>query len=91
MQIYFSPEFMKEDSQVLNVVTDDNKPLGFLTFLMEPEKKKLYVYGHLQEEGVNEDFKDLVKPYLQGLTKLKPELERAVYNDKLQINLLQNI
>ncbi|WP_088105473.1 hypothetical protein [Halalkalibacter urbisdiaboli] len=79
MQIYFSPEFMKEDAQVLNVVTDDNKPVGYMAFLMEEEKKKMYVYGQLEEEGVYEDFKDLVKPYLQGLTKLKPELEVYSY------------
>lgn len=79
MQIYFSPEFIKEDSQVLNIVTDDNKPVGYLAFLMDAEKKKMYVYGLLEEEGVSEDFKDLVKPYLDGLTKLKPELEVYSY------------
>lgn len=77
MQIYFSPEFIKEDGQVLNIVTDDNEPVGYMAFLME--EKKMYVYGHLQEEGVCEDFKDLVKPYLKGLTKLKPELEVYSY------------
>ncbi|WP_332628921.1 hypothetical protein [Halalkalibacter flavus] len=79
MQIYFSPEFLKEDAQVLNVVTDANKPVGYMAFLMEEEKKKMYVYGQLQEEGVYEDFKDLVKPYLEGLKKLKPELEVYSY------------
>jgi hypothetical protein len=79
LQIYFSPEFIKDDAQVLNIVTDANKPVGYLAFLMEAEKKKMYVYGQLQEEGVCEDFKDLVKPYLQGLTKLKPELEVYSY------------
>ncbi|MDT8861645.1 hypothetical protein N0O92_15610 [Alkalihalobacillus sp. MEB130] len=79
MQIYFSPEFLKEDAQVLNVVTDDNKPVGYMAFLMEEEKKKMYVYGQLQEEGVYEDFKDLVTPYLDGLKKLKPELEVYSY------------
>jgi hypothetical protein len=79
LQLYFSPEFLKEDAQVLNVVSDDNKPVGYMAFLMEAEKKKMYVYGQLQEEGVYEDFKDLVKPYLQGLKKLKPELEVYSY------------
>ena len=73
MQIYFSPEFYKLDAQVLNIVTDKNKPVGYLAFLKE--EKKMYVYGHLQEEGVTEDFKDLVTPYIQGLTKLTPDLE----------------
>ncbi|MBP3950398.1 hypothetical protein [Bacillus suaedae] len=79
MQIYFSPEFMNENAQVLNIVTDDNKPVGYMAFLMEETKKKMYVYGQLEEEGVYEDFKDLVKPYLQGLTKLKPGLEVFSY------------
>ncbi|MFC0470088.1 hypothetical protein ACFFHM_06020 [Halalkalibacter kiskunsagensis] len=79
MQIYFSPEFMKDDAQVLNIVTDSNKPVGYMAFLMEEDKKMMYVYGQLQEEGVYEDFKDLVKPYLQGLKKLKPELEVYSY------------
>ncbi|UOE92539.1 hypothetical protein [Alkalihalobacillus sp. LMS39] len=73
MQIYFSPEFLKEDAQVLNVVTDDNEAVGYLAFLME--EKKMYVYGQLQEGGVEADFKDLIKPYLEGLTKLKPDME----------------
>lgn len=73
LQIYFSPEFFKEDGQVLNVVTNTDKPVGYLAFLMN--EKKMYVYGHLQEEGVTEDFKELVKPYIQGLTKIKPDLE----------------
>ncbi|MGJ9382477.1 hypothetical protein CR203_10125 [Salipaludibacillus neizhouensis] len=77
MQIYFSPEFYKQDAQVLNIVTDQNKPVGYLAFLME--EKKMYVYGLLQEEGVTEDFKDLISPYIKGLTKLKPDLEVLTY------------
>lgn len=77
MQIYFSPEFYKQDAQVLNIVTDQNKPVGYLAFLME--EKKMYVYGLLQEEGVMEDFKDLISPYIKGLTKLKPDLEVLTY------------
>ena len=73
MQIYFSPEFLKEDAQVLNVVDDKNNEVGYMAFLME--QKKMYVYGQFQHEGVYEDFKDLVNPYLKGLTKLKPDLE----------------
>ncbi|MCT2536351.1 hypothetical protein NC661_13050 [Aquibacillus koreensis] len=73
MQIYFSPEFFKEDAQVLNIVNDKNKAVGYMAFLMN--ETTMYVYGQLEEEGVQEDFKDLVEPYLQGLTKLKPDLE----------------
>ncbi|UCZ53613.1 hypothetical protein LGQ02_02100 [Bacillus shivajii] len=73
MQIYFSPEFYKEDAQVLNIVTDKNEAVGYLAFLMDD--KKMYVYGTLQEEGISENFKDLVTPYIRGLTKLKPDIE----------------
>ncbi|UFU01178.1 hypothetical protein KO561_09665 [Radiobacillus kanasensis] len=77
MQIYFSPEFLKEDSQVLNILDDNDKAVGYMAFLME--EKKMYVYGQLEQEGVSEDFKDLVKPYLQGLSKIKPDLEVFTY------------
>lgn len=77
MQIYFSPEFLKEEAQVLNIVDDNDKAVGYMAFLME--EKKMYVYGQLEEEGVEADFKDLVEPYLQGLTKLKPNLEVYSY------------
>ncbi|WP_226034811.1 hypothetical protein [Aquibacillus saliphilus] len=77
MQIYFSPEFLKEDAQVLNIVDDKNKAVGYMAFLIE--EKKMYVYGQLEEEGVYQDFKDLVNPYLQGLTKLKPDLDVYTY------------
>lgn len=77
MQLYFSPEFYKQDAQVLNIVTDKNKPVGYLTFLMTD--KKMYVYGLLEEEGVAEDFKDLVNPYIQGLTKMTSDLEVFTY------------
>ncbi|WP_077621828.1 hypothetical protein [Sediminibacillus massiliensis] len=77
MQIYFSPEFLKENAQVLNIVDDKNKAVGYMAFLMESDK--MYVYGQLAEEGVKEDFKDLVKPYLEGLTKLKPNLDVLSY------------
>jgi hypothetical protein len=39
------------------------------------DEKKLYVYGVLEEEGVEKVFKDLVTPYIRGLTKSKPGLD----------------
>jgi hypothetical protein len=50
----------------LNILSDNNEPVGYIAFLMEEEKKKMYVYGQLEQEGLYEDFKDLVKPYLAG-------------------------
>ena len=73
MQIYFSPEVMTPNFQVLNVVDSSSKAVGNIAFLFD--EKKLYVYGILEEEGVGEDFKDLVKPYLKGLAKAKQGLE----------------
>lgn len=76
MQIYLSPEYMKTESQLLNIVDQNNKPVGFLMFLFDD--KKMYVYGQ-GEEGVKEDFKDLVQPYIQGMKKSKPEAEVLCY------------
>lgn len=73
MQIYFSPEVITPQFQVLNVVDSTSKAVGNVAFLFD--EKKLFVYGILEEEGVGEDFKDLVTPYLKGLTKAKPGLD----------------
>jgi hypothetical protein len=69
MQIYFSPEVITQHFQVLNVVDQKNKAVGNVAVLFED--KKLYIYGILEEEGVGEDFKDLLTPYLKGLAKAK--------------------
>ncbi|MCM3765513.1 hypothetical protein [Neobacillus niacini] len=73
MQIYFSPEVITPEYQVLNVVDSANKAVGNVAFLFD--EKKLFVYGILEEEGVGEDFKDLVTPYIKGMTKAKPGLD----------------
>ncbi|MCM3585952.1 hypothetical protein M3182_09465 [Mesobacillus maritimus] len=73
MQIYFSPEVITPEFQVLNVVDSENKAVGNVAFLFD--EKKLFVYGILEEEGVGADFKDLVTPYIKGLSKAKPGLD----------------
>jgi len=73
LQIYFSPEVVTPEFQVLNVVDPSHKAVGNIALLFD--EKKIYVYGILEEEGVGEDFKDLVKPYLKGLAKAKEGLE----------------
>ncbi|GLY09301.1 hypothetical protein [Bacillus badius] len=73
MQIYFSPEVMTPQFQVLNVVDPNNKAVGNLALLFD--EKKLYVYGILEEEEVGADFKDLVTPYIKGLSKANPNLD----------------
>ncbi|TKC13797.1 hypothetical protein [Robertmurraya kyonggiensis] len=73
MQIYFSPEVITPEFQVLNIVDSSNKAVGNIALLFD--EKKLYVYGILEEEGVSLDFKDLVKPYLKGLAKAREGID----------------
>ncbi|WP_017755210.1 hypothetical protein [Calidifontibacillus oryziterrae] len=75
MQIYFSPELIKNEYQLLNIVDQNNKPVGFVTFLFD--EKKVYVYGQA-EDGVEEDFKDLMKPFIHGVKKAKKEIEEVL-------------
>lgn len=88
MQIYLSPEMLKNDYQLLNIVDQNNKPVGFLTFLFD--EKKLYVFGQA-ENGIKEDFIDLVKPYIQGMKKsLSEEINIFSYltvgGEKIDLN-----
>jgi len=87
VQIYFSPEVITPTFQVLNVVDMNSKAVGNVALLFD--EKKLYVYGILEEEGVGSDFKDLVKPYLKGLTKAKEGIEvyTCLYVGCQKINL----
>ncbi|WP_040205455.1 hypothetical protein [Neobacillus jeddahensis] len=73
MPIFFSPEVITPEYQVLNVVDAKNKGVGNLAILFS--EKKLYVYGILEEEEVGADFKDLITPYIKGLAKAKPGLD----------------
>jgi hypothetical protein len=73
VEVYFSPEVITPQFQVLNVVNSVNKVVGNVAFLFD--EKKLFVYGILEEEGVEEDFTDLVTPYIKGLAKSKPGLD----------------
>ncbi|WP_251554100.1 hypothetical protein [Neobacillus muris] len=90
MQIYFSPEVITPQFQVLNVVNSANKAVGNVAFLFDD--KKLYVYGILEEEGVGEDFKDLVTPYIKGLAKAKPDVDvfSCLYIGCQKIKLTEN-
>lgn len=73
MPIFFSPEVITPEYQVLNVIDAKNKGVGNVAFLFA--EKKLYVYGILEEEEVGADFRDLVTPYIKGLAKAKPGLD----------------
>jgi hypothetical protein len=47
LQIYFSPEVITPEYQVLNVVNSNNKGVGNVAFLFD--EKKLFVYGILED------------------------------------------
>ena len=78
---------MRPEFQVLNIVDSTNKVVGNVALLFD--EKKLYVYGILEEEGVQSDFKDLVTPYVKGLIKAKVNLEvyTCLYVGCKKINL----
>ena len=73
MPVYFSPEVVTPEFQVLNIVDAKEKALGNVAFLFD--EKKLYVYGILEDEEVGADFKDIVTPYVKGLSKARPGVE----------------
>lgn len=77
MEVYLSPEWMSEHTQILNIVNDKQKAVGFLFILNE--NKKMYVFGHLQEIGLKEDYRDLITPYIQGMAKSHQDLEVFSY------------
>lgn len=77
MQIYFSPELLNKDAQVLNIVDQNNNACGYAAIIFD--EKKIYVYGNLEKTGVEADFKDLLRPYLQGIAKTNPELDIYSY------------
>lgn len=73
VEIYFSPEVLTHHFHILNVVDSRDKAVGNVALLFH--EKKLYVYGILEEEGVCEDFKDLLRPYLKGLAHAVENVE----------------
>ncbi len=77
MQIFVSPEVIKEECQILNIVNQEKKALGYISFFFDD--KKMYVYGHCEELGVSKDFKDTITPYIQGMAKAKPDLDIFSY------------
>lgn len=76
MEIFFTPEYLSKESQILNVVDEKNEPVGYLSLLHAGENK-IYLYGHLENEGVRESFKRMVEAYVWGLGK---EGEKEIYS-----------
>lgn len=77
MPTFFSPEIMKNDFHVLNVVDGNNQPVGYTAFLFD--EKKIYVYGQLEKEGLAEDYKEMIKPYVEGISKANSDIEIYSY------------
>ncbi len=77
MQLFLSPELIQDGNHILNLINTNDKAVGFVSFTTV--EKKMYVYGHLEDEGVCEDFKDILKPYIKGMSKLKEDLEVLSY------------
>lgn len=77
MEIYFSPELINEQAQIINIVNEKQAAVGFLCIVKD--NKKMYIFGNLEEIGVREDFKDLIKPYIQGMSKINPEFDLFSY------------
>lgn len=88
MQIFFSPEVITPHFQALNVVTSEGKAVGNVAFMFD--EKKIYVYGILEEEGVAENFKSMLTPYIKGLRKAKEGLDiyACVYTGCKKITLI---
>ena len=73
MEVFFSPEVITPHFQALNVVNSNEKAVGSIALLFH--EKKIYVYGILEEGGVENSFKDLVRPYLKGIAKCMEDAE----------------
>jgi len=89
VEIFFSPEVISPHFQALNVVDSKEKAVGSVALLFH--EKKIYVYGILEEEGVGESFKDLVRPYLKGIAKAMPDTEiyACLYSGCKKIHLME--
>ena len=90
MEIFFSPEVITPHFQALNVVDAKEKAVGSVAFLFHGEK--IYIYGILEEEGVSESFKDLLKPYIKGLAKTidDAEIYACIYSGCKKIQLMED-
>ncbi|HET7628093.1 MAG TPA: hypothetical protein VFK44_06855 [Bacillales bacterium] len=73
MEIYISPEFINNESQVYNIVDEQGDAVGYMACVQDEER--MYVYGLAENESVEEDFKDLTTPFIEGLAEMKPDLD----------------
>jgi hypothetical protein len=73
MPIFFSPEVIKDSFHILKIVNASEKTVGSLAVLFDD--KKIYVYGILEEGGVSEDFREMIRHFLKGMAKAKEEKE----------------
>ncbi|WAA10926.1 hypothetical protein [Fervidibacillus albus] len=73
MPIYLSPELITPTFQIVNIVNAEEKAVGCLVTLFHG--KMIYAYGILEEDGVAEEYKSIVRHYLKGLSKIGKDVE----------------
>lgn len=64
--IYLVPEFKTASGEIMNVMNQEEEPVGYLAYLYE-QKEKLYVFGTLKKKGEEQNFVDVVENYMGGL------------------------
>ena len=64
--IYLQPQFRTPSGEILNVVSNDGKLLGYL-FYMFKEESDMYIIGQLDEVGEKQNYIDLVSRFISGL------------------------
>jgi hypothetical protein len=67
--LYFTPEFIGESGQIINVVNQKGKAVGYLAVLLNAKKDRFYIFGHLTDRGEKENYIDIVSHYATGLKK----------------------
>lgn len=64
--LYLQPQFRNTSGEILNVVSQDGKMLGYLTYIYK-EHDDLYVLGHLDDVGEKQNYIDVIAKYVSGL------------------------
>jgi hypothetical protein len=64
--LYLQPQFRSTSGEILNVVSQDGKMLGYLMYIYK-EDDDLYVLGHLDDVGEKQNYIDVIGKYVSGL------------------------
>lgn len=63
--LYLQPQFRSTSSEILNVVSQEGKMLGYLLYTYKDDD--LYVLGHLDDGGEKQNYIDVIGKYIVGL------------------------